>query len=210
MKTLLIGILACVATTAHAATYKINLPANSIKVGQQISFSQTQFSQLSAQGFETSKQVGAPELPVKTWLIQGRPEQINVQLHASKIQVLENTRPTPVQPQACRCDNEIKSFQFDSKIYSAKVPAYKLSYLGAFRGTPITQVQVNLGQYDSARNEVQLLSQAEVTMNLPEFSFGPGDYKDYLIIAPESLVAGVAEFATWKRSRGMNVIVEFI
>lgn len=210
MKYFLFVIFACLAGNANAATYKISLPTDSMKV-QVSTFASTQFSTLSFDGFEMTNQVGAPELPVKTWLIQGTPAQIKVQIQTHKISVLKNTRPNPVQPQACRCDDDVKKpFQFNAATYSEKAPAYKLNYLGAFRGTPITQVQVNLAQYDSARNEVQLMAESDVAINLPDFSFQPGEYKDYLIIAPENLVAGVTEFADWKRSRGFNVIVETV
>jgi peptidoglycan hydrolase-like protein with peptidoglycan-binding domain len=208
MKNILLIVLACFAGNAQAATYKINLPMSSIKVERQFNLSDKQFSQLNFPGVETSKTVGSPELPVKTWLIQARPEQIKIHIQTSKISVMANTRPAPVQPQACRCDNKSPEFQFDQTAYTRNSPAYQLNYLGSFRGTPVTQVQVNLAKYYSSENEIQIISEAKVTMNMPEFSFSAGEYRDYLILAPANLVDGVTEFAEWKRSRGFNVIVE--
>lgn len=209
MNKLILGLLLCLlASVTQAATYKTHLPQ--IKT-QQVTIQSAQYSQLSFSGVDTLKTVGAPELPVKIWLVQGTPAQIQVQLNIHQVQILKNTRPAPVQPQACRCDDDKKiEFKFDPQVYNQKTPAYVLNYLGAFRGTPVTQVQVNLGHYDSAKNQVSLITEADVTLNLPEYKFQGSDYKDYLIITPENLASGLTEFVDWKKNQGFNVIVETV
>ncbi len=210
MNYLMLVILACFAGMAHAATYKIEMPLNSMKV-QMLNNQRMTFSQLSFAGFETSKTVGSPELPVKTLLVQARPEHINVQVTALSTHVLRNTVPSPVQRQACRCaDDKVRAFEFNSQAYALNTAPYVMRYLGAFRGTPVTQVQINLAQYNAQLNQVQVMTEAEINIDKSDFSFQPGEYKDYLIIGPADLVSGSTEFADWKKSQGFNVITETI
>src|SRR5690349_16363922 len=64
---------------------------------------QKSFSKISAEGFALSKVIGAPALPMKTWLLSGRPETIKVSITHGEQTVLKNVLPYPAQEEDCRC-----------------------------------------------------------------------------------------------------------
>lgn len=166
------------------------------------------FSVISVKGFETDKTIGAPELPVHSYLLQGKPEQIRVTLKVSGQKVLPNVKPIPVQVQDTRATvQSLRPFEYNAALYQHR-DSYTLTYMGAFRGTHITRLDVNIASYDQSRNQVTVNTQMDVRFNVPEFSFQPGDYKDYLIISASGLKGGVSEFATWKISQGFSVSIE--
>ena len=208
MKITLIGLLLFVGLAAQAEKFKININATDLNLNQT---KQTEgaFTKFEAQGFETDKVVGAPELPVKSWLVQGTPAQIKVKMQANKVQVFADTKPFPVQEQDCRCVTA-KAKTFHTNL-EQQLPQVSVTYIGAFRGAAISRVDVRLGKYNAQKNETQLITSADVNINTPIF-IQPrlNDMKDYLIIAPANLVDGVTEFADWKRSQGYTVSVESI
>lgn len=168
------------------------------------------FSVVEVKGYDTEKTVGAPELPVKNWLLKGTPEQIQVALNVRAQEILENVKPAPVQEEECRCETDkLRTFQYNAKLYQRQ-PAYTLDYLGTFRGTPITRLSVRLASYNAAQNSVAIKTQLEVDYNVSEFSFEAGDYRDYLIVTTQSLKNGLDEFVVWKQSQGYNVHVEVV
>lgn len=195
---------------ASAEKFKINISKSDMSLNK-ISKNQEAFTQISVNGFETDKTIGAPELPVKSWLIKGTPEQIRVKVNTQDIQVIANTKPYPTQEQDCRCaTDKVKTFAHNKEAYSKGLQQVSVTYLGAYRGTPISRVDVRLGSYDAEKNEVQLVAQAEVEINQAQFSMPRGDLKDYLIVVPTVLSTGINDFVTWKRSRGYNVYVETV
>lgn len=204
-------------TNANAAE-TISISASSIKVEKAQPLSKSilnqridGFSTVSIQGFETDKTVGAPELPVRNWLLQGTPADIQVSLNVRAQQVLPNVKPIPVQEQDCRCETQnTRSFKYNAVAYETAQAAYTLTYVGAFRGTPITRLSVRLASYDSALNQVAIKTNMDVQFNAPEFSFQPGDHKDYLIVTSQNLKSGLDEFVVWKQSQGYSVNVEVV
>ncbi|MEQ1724272.1 MAG: C25 family cysteine peptidase, partial [Pseudobdellovibrio sp.] len=152
-----------------------------------------------------------PELPVKSWLVKATPDQVRVNVNVQNVQVIPNTKPYPTQEQDCRCETQkVKTFAMSKKAYENGLQQVTVSYLGAFRGTPISRVDVRLGSYNSEKNETQLISQAQVEINQDLFVMPRGDLKDYLIVVPSALSQGISEFVDWKRSRGFNVYVETV
>lgn len=204
-------------TKVFAAVENIAINLSSVKVQKATSTTLNKsilnqhvngFSTIAIDGFESNKVVGAPELPVRSWLLQGTPDQIQVTLNVKKQEVLANVKPMPVQEEDCRCEtSKVRTFQYNQDSYKSQQP-YTLSYLGAFRGTPITRLDVNVAAYDATKNQVAVKTQMDVQFNAPEFSFQPGDYRDYLIITSGNLKSGVSEFVSWKKSQGYNVSVE--
>lgn len=168
------------------------------------------FSVVQVAGFETEKTVGAPELPVKNWLLKGTPSQIQVALNVLESDVLADVKPIPVQEQDCRCETDkVRTFQYNAGFYQNS-KAYSLDYLGTFRGTPITRLSVRLASYNAQQNSVMIRSKINVAFNSEEFSFEGGDYKDYLIVTTQNMKSGLEEFVTWKQSQGYNVHVEVV
>lgn len=210
-KNLLIGalLLAAVSVEAHQK-FQINITAGQLTT-ESLTKLNTTFVQMKIDGFETDKTLGAPELPVKTWLIKGTPEQIKVQFKKNKIESIAG-RPAPVQEQDCRCDtNKVKVFSYRADLYEKSSPDVQVNYLGAFRGQAISQVNVRLADYNAASGQVELVTNAEIVVNTSEFSLPRGgDNKDYLIVTTPQLADGVNDFVNWKRSRGYNVSVETV
>lgn len=210
-KNLLIGalLLAAVSVEAHQK-FQINITAGQLTT-ESLTKLNTTFVQMKIDGLETDKTLGAPELPVKTWLIKGTPDQIKVQFKKNKIESIAG-RPAPVQEQDCRCDtNKVKVFSYRADLYENSSPDVQVNYLGAFRGQAISQVNVRLADYNAASGQVELVTNAEIVVNTSEFSLPRGsDNKDYLIVTTPQLADGVNDFVNWKRSRGYNVSVETV
>lgn len=195
--------------TAEARqSYKIRLNRSDIKQNR-IEKSGQEFVKISVNGFEVDKTVGAPALPVKSWLIAGTPKTIKTQLQIQSQVILTQAKPYPTQEQDCRCKTDtVKSFNFDKALYQQSLPQLSVHYLGAYKGSPISRVDVRLGTYDNSRNEVTLITNAEVSINADEYTLSATEMKDYLIVATPQLVEGVSEFVNWRRSQGYNVYVE--
>ncbi|MES3037450.1 MAG: hypothetical protein V4736_06030, partial [Bdellovibrionota bacterium] len=108
---------------------------NSVKVEKVASSKAGTFAKISAAGFQTTQLVGAPELPVRSFLVVGHPEDIQVRLNVRKSETLTNTRPSPAQPQACRCDVTTPAFEFNEAAYLKAPSQTSAVYIGSFRGT---------------------------------------------------------------------------
>lgn len=195
-----------VARPAGARVFELS----SAKV-EKLSRTEQGFSKITADGFETLKVEGQPEVPVKSLILIGRPEDIKVSVSVQDTYELSNTRPAPAQPSKCRCADDRKvEFKYNTRSYTEKRADYDLTYLGAFRGTPITRLDVPLAQYNGENNSVTFNTVVAVDTQAADFSLAPNKYTDYLIIAPEALVAGLDDFTAWKKSLGYNIIVEAI
>lgn len=207
---LVVSLLLLIGITAEAnQKFKINLNKN-ISASQQEKAGQS-FVKFNFGNTEVDRTVGAPELPVKSWLVRGTPAQIKVNLKTFDKATYEGM-PFPVQEQDCRCaTDKVKTFQFNSELYVQNANPVSVNYIGAYRGQPISRVDVRLGAYNSERQETVLTTDAEVEMNTSEFSLPrAGDLKDYLIVSTPALAEGTADFANWKRSQGFNVNVETV
>ncbi|MGE0634006.1 MAG: C25 family cysteine peptidase [Pseudobdellovibrionaceae bacterium] len=195
-----------ISAQANITTEKVSLSTSTMTIEKQNTRNGT-FSRLNMPGIELNKHVGTPELPVRSLLLQGRPGDIKVQMKTTKLETFAGLKPMPVQSQPCRCDVPEKPFRFNAQSYETS-SAYTLKYLGAFRGTPITRLDINLAYYDAKANSTVFRTETEFAYDAPVYSFESREYSDYLIIAPASLVEGVNKFADWKRSRGNTVHIE--
>jgi hypothetical protein len=133
-----------------------------------------------------------------------------VNVKANEKEIFAGT-PYPVQEQDCRCATaKIKTFQYKENLYQYSNPV-SVSYLGAFRGQPVSRVDVKLGSYNAQTHETSITTDAEVELNSSEFSLPRGaDMKDYLIVTTPALAEGATDFINWKRSQGYNVSVETV
>lgn len=194
--------------SAEAATQHISFSTKDMVVQKDKSRSEG-FSKMELPNITFSRQLGTPELPVKSFLLAGTPENITVSVQVNASQRLNGFKPMPVQQQPCRCADDRKlTFQFNTRSYSQPTPQYTLSYLGAFRGTPVTRLDVNLAQYNARDNSVTLATDVSVDHSVPLYRQETEEYTDYLIVAPAGLVKGTEDFVAWKKSQGYNVIVE--
>lgn len=189
----------------------VTLDSSKLKIESGINQNGHNFSKLTVEGFENDRMLGAPALPVKSILLQGRPGDIQVSLKTVSTELIEKIMPYPVQEQDCRCEvKKPKPFHFKEQYYRSPRPSYSLSYLGAFRGTPVTRLDIQMASYDGVKDQVTLKTAVELSSNASQFSFTAGNYKDYLIVAPAKLASGVDEFVTYKKSQGFNVHVEVL
>lgn len=213
MKRTWMGVFALFfAVSAHATQLNLKTVSyglNQVKVSEVTNTKFGTFADISVSGLQTTERVGAPKIPMKIMLVQGHPNEITVNVNIRQSRELTNTRPIPVQPQKCRCDlDQRKPFAFDQSKYTGEQAPYTLTYIGAFRGTPITQVAVPMGSYDASTNSVTLYTEVQVATNAVDFDLQAGNYNDYLIIVPENLASGVSDFVAYKQSKGYKVTVE--
>ncbi len=199
---------------AKTETININQKSVAVQSAQGFgTFSKNIFSKINVQGFQNSQVAGRASLPVKTWLLAGKPADIMVNVQVQRSQVLKNIVPYPTQEQPCRCAADKKvGFAFDAASYSparaVRADKFDLTYLGAYKGQPITQLTVNLAHFDAVTSEVVLDTGVTVTHNTIEFSLQSEDLKNYVIITPSAFTLGLQDFVAWKKSLGYNVVVE--
>src|SRR5690606_27559582 len=130
------------------------------------------FTKISAADIAMSKTVGKPELPVRSFLVSGTPEDIYIDVRASEVEVIENITVVPVQKESCRCaTDEPEVFSMDHAAYTQLTPAYEVSYLGAFRGQPISRVDVYLARFDGPSQKLELAHEVVINSNAKVFSF---------------------------------------
>ncbi len=204
MRTILISFL-LFSFNVFAGTENLKISPNGIVFSKSAAF-----SKISVPGFELSKKVGAPEVPVKSWLLVGKPTDIQVRMSITKTLNIQNLKPFPTQPQDCRCETkEKKAFQYNRAAYEQNQP-FELSYVGAFRGTPITRLDVYMASYDSSNNSTRFLTDVTVDYSAEEYDLKAGSYTDYLIVATEKYANGTKAFGDWKKSLGYTVYTETV
>lgn len=168
------------------------------------------FSKINLQGFASSKIVGAPELPVKSYLFVGKPEQLNLSVKVVGQHLMANTLPFPVQPEKVRnkdvAPDEI--FYFNDSLYQSKKPIFTTEYLGDYRGTPVTKAVVSMGHYDAAQRSVTLYTDIDVQTPAELFNFRSDATKTLLIVVPEELSSSIETYVQFKKSLGFEVFVE--
>ncbi len=193
---------------ANAAKLNLGISQDAINVERSDASTARGFSKLKVRGFELSKKVGEPELPVKSLLVYGAPKDIQVSINYRRSFVLEKLKPMPVQQQPCRCADDVKkSFQYSARAY-ASPQSHTVQSLGWWRGQPISRVDIPLARYNANENAIYVAEDLQVEHNAVEFAVARAEYQDYLIVVPARLVSGVVEFSKWKTAQGYNVIIE--
>jgi hypothetical protein len=168
-----------------------------------------EFIRLDIPSENMDKNLGAPELPVRSWLVMGTPNSVRVQYQVQKTETFTG-RVYPVQEQECRCASDKKrTFQFRSDLYPRKEMA-QVEFLGSYRGQPVSRVDVFLGRADEARGSFEIVTQANINISADPFIFQNEDFNDYLIVVPSALAEGITKFVDEKRMQGYNVYVEVV
>lgn len=204
-----IAVLALLfSVNANAAIEHISFSTKNMVIKKDTSRSQG-FSTLEILGVNMSRNLGEPALPVKSFLLVGTPETISVSVTVNSSERVMGLKPMPVQQQPCRCADDRKlTFHWNTRSYAKPAPQYTMSYLGAFRGTPVTRLDVNLAQYSARDTSTVIATDVSVEHSATIYRQDPATYTDYLIVAPVGLVKGTDNFVAWKKSQGYNVIVE--
>lgn len=162
---------------------------------------------------EVTRMKGMPELPVRSWLIQGEPQAIDVQLKRDGVKVYRNIFLPPSLPEPCRCqdiNDPRRAFVWDEKKYKQERSPIQKIYLGKYRGVPLTRVDVIGGDYDTNSKELKIYQKIDVTINKNLFEFTASSSKNYLIVTPKHLEGGIENFVKYRESKGYQVFVESI
>lgn len=178
---------------------------------------QEAFTVLKHDEFRNSEVLGEPALPVASFLLRGHPEEIKIQIKPGSEYVLPSTKPMPAQQPDCRCQKDlVKSFAYDKSAYdnsghNKSGPGYRLTYLGAYRGQPVTRLEIQLAQYNAKDNSVTFKTAFGVAHNsriIEPTNWLQGSRNRYLIVTPSALAPGVNDYVAWRRSLGYQMTVE--
>ncbi len=187
---------------------KLQLNHRNLKIAEKNVQNLGVFKKLNISGFEMTRNVGQAELPVKSWLVNSLPENVDVVVRVNSKTQYKNLRVAPVEPQDCRCEVKTKKMTLDLSRYSSPQSSKKVTYLGSFRGQPISRVDVLMAEYNSESQNLDLFTDVEVDISQNSFELPRTSYNDYLILVPTQLEPGVRDFAQYKKNQGYNVIVE--
>lgn len=187
---------------------KLKLNQRSVQLSEKSIQNFGAFKKIQVAGFEMTRNVGQAELPVKSWLVSGRPENIKVTTQINSKTNFTNVRVAPVEPQDCRCEVSKKLKTLDLSHYNLPRSMNQVTYLGSFRGQPISRVDVLMAEYNSDTQNLNLFTDVDVNISENSFELPRAQYTDYLILVPTSLEPGVRDFVQYKKNQGYNVIVE--
>ncbi len=170
------------------------------------------FETLKVDGLETMHKVGAPELPFYSVLLVGNPSDFSFSMIKGSEYKVDVT-PAPYQQAPCRCAKEEKEipFSFDQKSFenSGKL-VQKISYVGDYKGTPLTHVVFTPFQYRDnalyAYPELRVSIQSKYK-NTESFSFNQvaSRGKKYVVFSPNEFHGALGSFISHKSSQGFEM-----
>jgi hypothetical protein len=166
--------------------------------------------------FILSQEVGKPALPTKSYLFAAEPQDIQLDMQLVNPRQITNVKIIPSLPEKCRCTDELteqqKQFSFSKALYQEKQISVMKTYLGKYKGTPLTKVDVKLVSYDAAHGVLTTYDQVKVTSTAELFNFNTSRTanKNFLIVAPQGWENSVAEFIAHKTSLGFKMVTEFV
>lgn len=172
------------------------------------------FKKLNFGSHLQTKAIGQASLPSKSFLVIGHPSQIQVKLNTEVRSIINDVLIEPTTPENCRCTNigswKYDNYKFDAKTYFEPQAMVKKTYMGDYRGTPITKVQVLLAEFSPIEKTLKLFNQVHVSINSEEFRFQAPQIKSYLVIAPAGWESAVADFVAYKANLGFSVRTQFV
>ncbi len=204
--------LNCYSFTETIDTSLISVSKSNINLNQQV------FDSFSDSKFIMSKEIGQPSLPSQSYLLAGLPKDIQMNLQFNRPEMIDNVRLAPATPEKCRCIDDLlnakRQFTFSEKSYLAPQALVTKTYLGQYRGTPITKVDVKLVQYDAAEARLTLYDNVAISTTAKKFIFAKianqAVTKNFLVVVPKTWESAVVEFVEYKRALGFNMIVESV
>lgn len=169
-----------------------------------------QYKLLTEENISFSQTVGEAQLPFKSIVVAGTPEEIEVTIDAKQA-VEVAVLSAPAQPEDCRCATN-KAKVWAPLKNSNRQSLYSVDYLGTFRGQNLSRVTL----YAAAANvekgttsfypslEAQIRSQGSLNSL---YSDEQNSEYDYLIVSPQSLLDGLVDFVAYKTQSGLKVKV---
>ncbi|MCB9091837.1 MAG: hypothetical protein H6621_03090 [Halobacteriovoraceae bacterium] len=189
-------------------------------------------------GFDNFIEVpDAPRIPFANFLVKSTPENFKVVMNKKESQKLNRFRVSKKARKICkyRCsspkDRYVDWTDRDYKTLENYRGTFKVSYLGKFRGTPISQVTVYPVSYDRSANEIELYPDMQVVIQSKSRSAvelfdsekeleatqpGTWDLKEknnkVLVVAPRKFQdsKALAEYVLWKKKIGFDVEVKMM
>lgn len=170
------------------------------------------FETLKVDGLENMHKVGAPSLPFHSMLLIGKPSDFTFEMVKGAEYKLEVT-PAPYQKQPCRCakDEEQIPFSFNAESFenSGRL-VQKVSYIGDYRGVPLTHVTFTPFQYKDealyAYPELRVIVKNEIK-STESFSFDQVNArgKKYVIFSPQEFHGALARLVSHKSAQGYEM-----
>ena len=174
------------------------------------------FDTFNKSEFILSQEVGKPALPTKSYLFAAEPQDIQLDMKLINPRQIANVKINPTLPEKCRCTDELtaqqKQFSFSEATYQEHQVSVTKTYLGKFKGTPLTKVDVKLVSYDAANQALTIYDQVQINTNAKVFNYSGAraENKNFLIVAPQGWENAVADFVSHKTSMGFNMMTEFV
>ncbi|MDC1175090.1 C25 family cysteine peptidase [Bacteriovoracaceae bacterium] len=166
------------------------------------------FQQIQMNGLNVSKKVGAPELPFYSMIVEGRPEEIKLNVELGDT-FQYDFLPVPAQEKPCRCakKNELSKFHVNKKFYNKGQKQVELVHLGDFKGRELTKVIVRPVSYNF-KEGLRVYPNMKVKLNnITTFSMASIESNEtMLVLYTDSLEDGANEFINYKKSQGFNII----
>ena len=202
----------CYSFTEIIDTSVFSVNKSDVKISQQT------FDSLSAKNFIMSKDIGQPSLPTQSYLFAAEPKNIQLNIEFNQPDQMDGVRLAPATPEKCRCSDDVisshRQFTFSEETYSAPQALVTKTYLGKFRGTPVTKVDVRLVQYDAVHAHLTVYDHVKISSAASQFSFSKisekDDAKNFLVVVPQGWEESIADFVAYKSSLGFNMIVESV
>ncbi|MCO4794350.1 MAG: hypothetical protein KC493_11585 [Bacteriovoracaceae bacterium] len=173
------------------------------------------FESLNVEGLSNMHKVGAPSLPFHSMILVGHPSDLSFEITKGSEYELDVV-PTPYQKAPCRCKKSEEEIPFtlneESYENSGKL-IQKVSYLGDFKGVPLTHVMMTPFQY----KEDKLFAFPELKVFIKnknaqteKFSFEnilKTAGKKYVIFSPNEFHSALNRLVSHKRGLGFDVEV---
>ena len=169
------------------------------------------FKDLEISGWHVSKSVGIAALPFKSFLIEGSPDEFNIDLLAKEVSIVDGVVPAPAQKKPCRCDVVPWKFSadYDDRYYNQiGLQHLKVELVGTFKGTSITKVSIYPIAYNHS-DGARFVTQGEVVIKaksstIKSFKMEAKD-KNYNIFSPRRYKSTVQALINLRRNQGYNV-----
>lgn len=172
-----------------------------------------QFHELYLQGLLLSQTPYKPELPYKSFIVEGDAQEIQVVMKNKKVQLYKGVTPAPAAKWPCRCEGEKPDWQFRKSYYqpSRQRPWVKVSSLGDYRGRPLSKVTF----YPVKTQDVQtleVLRSVDVEIrgarlwSWERATQGPAERSSYLLVTPAKFKKALSVFAEQKTRDGHEVL----
>lgn len=166
---------------------------------------------LEVPGLKLSQKPGHPQLPYKSFLVAGHPDDLDLEVTVIGEKTFNDLKALPAPLKSCRC---LKDLSFGTESYPINENSYfqedsevvELKYLGDYRGQPITKVVVR--PMIQKGNQLKVFKGLEVNLksrqNLEVDAF-TAQSQTMVLVTPRKLQSGAENFKAFKEGQGFTV-----